>query len=138
MKPCILRAPVDMTVYRRPKQRFRVENWMVVWFVEIGQWRRFCDRPDITLCDDTGYTSDAYMDWYQEVSRRCVGKPKPEPESDYASREFFDNYEAFQLVSVQLYKIFASPLLIMRVCLRVLSLTFGNLHLSLSTNIVAS
>ena len=51
LRPCIPRAPVDMTAYRTPKQRFRAENWMVVWFAEIGWWRRFCDRPDIALCD---------------------------------------------------------------------------------------
>ncbi|XP_063936158.1 protein MAIN-LIKE 1-like [Daucus carota subsp. sativus] len=86
LRPCIPRAPVDMTPYRVPKQRFRAENWMAVWFAEIAQWRRFCDRPDIALCDDTLYTTeDAYMEWYLEVSRRGIGKPKPVPQPDYAS-----------------------------------------------------
>ena len=106
LRPCIPTAPVDMTTYRVPKQRFRAENWMAVWFVEIAQWRRFCDRPDIALCYDILYTTeDAYMDWYMEVSRRRIGRPKPVPESDYASRELFDKYEAFQLVSVLLSRI---------------------------------
>ena len=50
---------------------------MAAWFVEIGQLRHFCDRHDITLCDDTCYTSEnSYMDYYLEVSGRRVGKPK--------------------------------------------------------------
>uniref|UniRef100_A0A162A2F6 Ubiquitin-like protease family profile domain-containing protein n=1 Tax=Daucus carota subsp. sativus TaxID=79200 RepID=A0A162A2F6_DAUCS len=92
-----------MTTYRVPKQRFRAENWMAVWFVEIAQWRRFCDRLDIALCYDILYTTeDAYMDWYMEVSRRRIGRPKPVPESDYASRELFDKYEVFQLIEASI------------------------------------
>nr|XP_017256075.1 PREDICTED: serine/threonine-protein phosphatase 7 long form homolog [Daucus carota subsp. sativus] len=34
LRPCIPRPPVDMTAYRKPKQRFHAENWMAVWFAE--------------------------------------------------------------------------------------------------------
>ena len=74
---------------------------MSTWFAEIGQWRRFCERPTSALVDDSEFVSEeAYMEWYSEIAKTRVGKPQPEPLPRYTSRELFPNMEAYNLVSI--------------------------------------
>ncbi|WOH04457.1 hypothetical protein DCAR_0623866 [Daucus carota subsp. sativus] len=82
-------SPVSMTRYRQEKEVFLI------------QWERFVDHPEVVVAqhsldaDDTGY-----LEWYEHISRRRVGKPQPVPQPQYSTRELFDNLQAFQLVSL--------------------------------------
>lgn len=58
------------------------------------------EHPEVVVAhrshsvDDTGY-----MHWYTDISRLRVGKPEPMPQPKYSTRELFDNFQAYQLVS---------------------------------------
>lgn len=69
-----------MTEYRKPKLTFITFDWMAVWFTEVGEWRRFYDRPTSVVVDDSDSVSEElYMEWYADITRMRVGKPQPEP-----------------------------------------------------------
>nr|XP_017250727.1 PREDICTED: serine/threonine-protein phosphatase 7 long form homolog [Daucus carota subsp. sativus] len=93
--------PVSMTRYRQEKEAFHYTDWRAVWFAEIGEWERFVDHPEVVVAQHSLDTDDTgYLDWYEHISRRRVGKPQPVPQPQYSTRELFDNLQAFQLVSL--------------------------------------
>ncbi|XP_074381075.1 uncharacterized protein LOC141721845 [Apium graveolens] len=102
--PQIPRAPVNMVGYRRAKEAtFTGEDWLVRWFIDIGKWARFCSNLDRRVDDSVDIASEAdYMVWYADISRMRIGKPDPQPQQQYKTREFYDSLEGYEVMVVGL------------------------------------
>lgn len=98
--PVIPQAPVNMVLYRQPKEAtFAGEDWLVRWFVEIGRWARFCsDLEGLVDCTTKIASQAEYMAWYSEITRLRVGKPEPVPHSRYQTRELYDGVEGYRVM----------------------------------------
>ena len=40
------------------------------------------------------------MAWYADISRMRIGKPDPQPQQQYKTRELYDSLEGYEVVSV--------------------------------------
>ena len=100
--PQIPRAPVNMVGYRGAKDAtFAGEDWLVRWFIDIGKWAKFCSDLDGLVDDSVDIASEAdYMAWYADISRMRIGKPDPQPQQQYKTRELYDSLEGYEVVSV--------------------------------------
>ncbi|XP_074355333.1 uncharacterized protein LOC141694693 [Apium graveolens] len=93
-----------MVGYRGAKDAtFAGEDWLVRWFIDIGKWARFCSDLDGLVDDSVDIASEAdYMAWYADISRMRIGKPDPQPQQQYKTRELYDSLEGYEVMVVGL------------------------------------
>ncbi|KAL8089564.1 hypothetical protein AgCh_039148 [Apium graveolens] len=89
-----------MVGYRGAKDAtFAGEDWLVRWFIDIGKWARFCSDLDGLIDDSVDIASEAdYMVWYADISRMRIGKPDPQPQQQYKTRELYDSLEGYEVM----------------------------------------